>query len=112
MDAYVKVIQSGNAAALGWPEWINIPSKIGQVAAMKIFARDMREDAQKRGIVVNAACPGLVDTEASRPWFTDMSNAKSADEAAVDVAWLATDSPETDATYGELIQYRKVIPWK
>ena len=72
---------------------------------MRILAREM---AHTRGIWVNAACPGLVDTEASRPWFKDMSGAKSADEAAVDVAWLAMT---TDAPYGELVQYRKVIPW-
>lgn len=111
MDVYVTAVEAGNEVEQGWPDWMNIPSKIGQVASMKIFARDMQEDAQKRGILINAACPGLVDTEASRPWFADMSSAASPDEAAVDVTWLATLDPGTQLPYGELIQNRRVLRW-
>jgi len=57
---------------------------------MRIMARDYHDEAQRRGILINAACPGLVDTEASRPWFDDMSTAQSPDAAAADLAWLAT----------------------
>jgi hypothetical protein len=34
-------------AAEGWPEWLNTPSKVGQVAAVRILAR-------KRGEVIYA----------------------------------------------------------
>lgn len=111
MDDYVTVVQEERAAEGGWPDWINIPSKIGQVASMKIFARNIREKAQKQGILINAACPGLVNTEASRPWFKDMSNAISPDEAAIDVAWLATLDNGLQAPYGELVQNRRVLRW-
>jgi carbonyl reductase 1 len=111
MDEYVELVRSGAAARDGWPEWINIPSKVGQVAAMKIFERSLAQEAVRRDIVVNAACPGLVDTGASRPWFSDMSQAASPDAAAEDVAWLATLTPGTRDPHGELVQFRQVLPW-
>jgi hypothetical protein len=77
MDGYVKAVETGRAPAEGWPDWINPPSKVGQVAAMKVLARELAGEAAQRDILVNAACPGLVDTDASRPWFDDMSRARS-----------------------------------
>lgn len=112
MDDYVRLVESGQAQAAGWPEWINIPSKVGQVAAMRVLARRMHEEARRRDIVINAACPGLVDTDASRPWFSDMSNAQSPDQAAGDLIWLATLPAGSIAPYGELVQHREVIPFR
>lgn len=111
MDEYVAAVRTGDAVQQGWPDWINIPSKIAQVASMKILARDMAADAHRRAILINAVCPGLVDTEASRPWFADMSSAQSPDEAAQDVVWLATLPPATTEPYGELVQHRRVLPF-
>lgn len=111
MDDYAHLVEKGGAEADGWPAWINIPSKIGQVASMKIMARLMKDEAQRRGILINAVCPGLVDTQASRPWFDDMSSARSPLEAAVDVIWLATLPVGTVTPYGELVQSRRIIPW-
>ncbi|MCB0210392.1 MAG: SDR family NAD(P)-dependent oxidoreductase [Anaerolineae bacterium] len=112
MDEYAHLVQKGHAVQAGWPEWINIPSKIGQVAAMRVMARLLQDEAEQRDILINAVCPGLVDTAASRPWFTDMSAAQSPDQAAVDVIWLATLPAGTKKPYGELIQHRRVIPFK
>ena len=112
MDEYVESVIAGTAEETGWGDWINIPSKVGQVASTKIFARDMKEEAGRRGILINSVCPGMMDTEASRPWFEDMSSAKKPEEASGDVIWLATLSPETREPYGELVQYRKIIPFK
>ncbi len=112
MDDYVDAVETGRAAAEGWPDWINPPSKVGQVAAMKVMAREFAAEAAGRDILVNAACPGLVDTDASRPWFDDMSGAATPDEAAADVLWLATLPAGTREPYGELVQYRKVLPFR
>ena len=112
MDEYVRLMESGEAAEKGWPEWINIPSKIGQVASAKIIARILEQEAAEKGILINAVCPGLVDTAASRPWFDDMSSAQSPKEAAGDVVWLATLPAGTDQPYGELIQKRQVVLWQ
>jgi len=111
MDEYVHLVETNQVKSLGWPEWINIPSKIAQVASTKIMARQMKKEAARRGILINAVCPGLVATEASRPWFDDMSSAQSPAQAAVDVVWLATLPPRVEAPYGELVQHRKILPW-
>jgi len=111
MGEYVHLVETGQATAHGWPEWINVPSKVAQVASTKIMARLMRDEASRRGILINAVCPGMVDTDASRPWFDDMSSAQRPAQAAVDVVWLATLPPGTEAPYGELVQHREVLPW-
>jgi carbonyl reductase 1 len=111
MDEYVSLVEAGQAEAHRWPNWINIPSKVAQVASAKIMARLMREEASRRGILINAVCPGMVDTDASRPWFNDMSAAQSPAQAAVDVVWLATLPSGTETPYGELVQHKKVVPW-
>lgn len=111
MDEYVHLVETDQAKARGWPEWINVPSKVAQVASTKIMARIMRGEAKTRGILINAVCPGMVDTDASRPWFDDMSKAQSPAQAALDVVWLAMLPPRTEAPYGELVQHRDVLPW-
>jgi carbonyl reductase 1 len=111
MDDYAALVESGKAAEQGWPRSVNIASKVGQVAAVRIAARLHREQARSRGILINAACPGLVDTDASRPWFQDMSQAQSPDEAAVDVLWLATLPAGTTEPYGELVQHQAILPF-
>jgi carbonyl reductase 1 len=111
MDDYVAAMETGSAATQGWPTCINPPSKVGQVAAVKVWARELADEAARRDILVNAACPGLVDTDASRPWFDDMSGALSPDDAAADVLWLATLPPGTREPYGELVQHRKILPF-
>lgn len=109
---YAALVEGGRDQAAGWPASINVVSKIGQVAAVRIMARDYQDEARRRGILINAACPGLVDTEASRPWFDDMSTAQSPDDAAVDVAWLATLPAGVTEPYGELVQHRVVLGYE
>ncbi|HEX5094107.1 MAG TPA: SDR family NAD(P)-dependent oxidoreductase [Burkholderiales bacterium] len=111
MDDYVALVEADRAKEQGWPDWINVASKIGQVASARIMARDLRDEAAQRGILINAACPALIDTEASRPWFTDMSSAQTPAQAAVDVVWLATLPGGTRTPYGELVRHRKLVPW-
>jgi carbonyl reductase 1 len=111
MDDYVIAVTTGNATKQGWPDWINIPSKIGQVAAVKVLAHQYRDVHVERNILVNAACPGLIDTDASRPWFDNMNQAASPDDAARDVLWL-TEIAGANAPYGELVQHRKILPFR
>jgi carbonyl reductase 1 len=73
----------------------------------KVAARIVDATRPEAGISVNAACPGLVDTAAARPWFDDMSSAQSPSEAATVILWLAL---EPHAYRGALIQHRKEIP--
>jgi len=50
----------------------------------------------------------LIDTDASRPWFSDMSP----DQAAVDVLWLATPPAATTEPYGQLVRHRATLPFR
>jgi NAD(P)-dependent dehydrogenase (short-subunit alcohol dehydrogenase family) len=111
MIGYAEAVRSGQAAVEGWPDHINIPSKVSQVAAARIFARDQPAAAGDDRRLIAAVCPGLVDTAASRPWFDDMSSAQSPEQAAVDVVELAL-GPANPAHYGQLVQHGRVVPWK
>ena len=111
MVAWRDAVAEGRAAEEGWPEWINIPSKVAQVAAVRVLARQRRAADATNGTLVAAICPGLVDTDASRPWFEDMSGAQTPAEAAVAPLRLALDRAADPSFYGELAQFGKVIAW-
>jgi NAD(P)-dependent dehydrogenase (short-subunit alcohol dehydrogenase family) len=112
MLSWRDAVVDGRAAEEGWPEWINIPSKVGQVAAMRVSARQRRTADPTDRTLVAAVCPGLVDTQASRPWFEDMSLAQTPDQAAAALLRLALARTPDPRFYGELIQFHEVIPWR
>ena len=104
-------VRGGRAAAEGFGTWLNIPSKVAQVAAVRAIAADRRDIDLAAGRLVMALCPGLIDTEASRPWFADMSAAQTPTEAAAWPVELALASTFDPAFYGELVQFGRVLPW-
>lgn len=111
MDRYVEAMEAGRATSEGWPAWINIPSKIGQVATASIAARDIAAARPDDGILVNAVCPGLIDPAASRPWFDDMSGAQTPDQAASPIVDLLFTAPGVLQSTGQLVQFGKALPW-
>ena len=52
-----------------------------------------------------------IDTDASRPWFEDMSRAQTPAEAARWPVELALAPDFDPAFYGELVQFGKVLPF-
>jgi NAD(P)-dependent dehydrogenase (short-subunit alcohol dehydrogenase family) len=100
------------AAEEAWPAFINIPSKIAQVAAVRVLARERREDDLRHDVLVASVCPGMIDTGASRPWFDDMSRAQTPREAAVALLDLALAVPVDRSFYGELVRFGRVLPWR
>lgn len=106
-----EAVEDGSAPAEGWPAFINIPSKIAQVAAVRALARQRRESDLERAILLLAVCPGMIDTGASRPWF-DMSHAQTPAEAAGPLVDLALRSRLDASLYGELVRFGQVLPWK
>jgi carbonyl reductase 1 len=110
VEDWRSAIHDGTAREQGWPEWINVPSKVAQVAAVRAVAAGRREADVAAGTLVAAVCPGLVDTRASRPWFSDFSRAQTPDQAAravLDLVFAGLDP----ATYGELVRFGRVLPW-
>jgi carbonyl reductase 1 len=115
MDGYVAAAEAGTAVAEGWPDWVNIPSKVGQVAVTRAFARAYERDpARRAGVLIDAACPGLTLTDATRHLMDSVFKGRTAqtpDEAARDLLWLVMLPPGTAAPYGELVQHRRVLPF-
>ena len=113
VDALVAEWRAAVKAGLGeFGRWLNIPSKVGQVAAVRAIASERRDEDLARGVLVAALCPGLIDTAASRPWFADMSSAQTPDEAAAWPVELAVGEAFDPAFYGELVQFGRVLPWE
>jgi NAD(P)-dependent dehydrogenase (short-subunit alcohol dehydrogenase family) len=105
-------VHDGRADQEGYGRWLNIPSKVAQVAAVRALARERRAEDVAHGRLLMALCPGLIDTDASRPWFDDMSAAQTPARAASWPVELAL-APEFDpAFYGELVQFGKILPWE
>ena len=104
-------VHAGRAEAEGYGTWLNIPSKVAQVAAVRALARERRNDDLAHGRLLMALCPGLIDTDASRPWFEDMSTAQTPAQAAAWPVELALAPTFDPAFYGELVQFGEVLPW-
>jgi NAD(P)-dependent dehydrogenase (short-subunit alcohol dehydrogenase family) len=107
-----QAVHDGRAEDGGYGTWLNLPSKVAQVAAVRAVARERRAADLAEGKLIMALCPGLIDTDASRPWFEDMSEAQSPTEAASWPVELALASTFDAAFYGELVQFGKVLLWE
>jgi NAD(P)-dependent dehydrogenase (short-subunit alcohol dehydrogenase family) len=102
-------VRDGSVRGTAWPGFVNIPSKIGQVAAMRVLAEQRREDSAARGTLIAAVCPGMMNTPTSAMWW-DVSTAPTPAQAAVPLLALALD-PVNPEHYGQLVRYGKVLPW-
>jgi len=123
--AWRDAVLEGRAAGEAWPAWINIPSKVGQVAAVRALAAQRREADLARGILIAAVSPGLIDTGASRSWL-DMAGARSPEEVGPPIADFALQRELDPAHYGALVHlgtpepmgafgslgFGQVVPWR
>ena len=107
-----QAVHDGRAEHEGFGTWLNIPSKVAQVAAVRAVARKRRTADLAEDKLVMALCPGLIDTDASRPWFEDMSHAQTTAEAAAWPVELALSETFDPTFYGELVQFGNVLPWE
>jgi NAD(P)-dependent dehydrogenase (short-subunit alcohol dehydrogenase family) len=112
VEEWRAAVHDGTAAEAGWPEWVNLPSKVAQVAAVRAVAAERREKDLREDTLVASVCPGLVDTRASRPWFDDFSQAKLPQDAVRPIVDLLLADHVDPALYGELIRDGKVVEWK
>jgi len=112
VEEWRAAIHDGTAGEKGWPDWINLPSKVAQVAAVRAVAADRRTQDLADGTLVASVCPGLVDTRASRPWFEDFSQAQSPADAVRPIVDVILADRIDPALYGELIRDGKILPWK
>ncbi|MEV4019748.1 SDR family NAD(P)-dependent oxidoreductase [Nonomuraea angiospora] len=108
--AWRDAVADGSARGGAWPGFVNIPSKIGQVAAVRALAHQRREQDTVRGILLAAVCPGMMNTPTSGMWW-DVSDAPSPADAAVSLLHLAL-GPVDLGHYGQLVHNGNVVPWK
>jgi carbonyl reductase 1 len=112
VEDWRRAVHDGRAEDEGYGRWLNIPSKVAQVAAVRAVARQRRAADLADNKLVMALCPGLIDTDASRPWFEDMSHAQTPAEAARWPVELALADSFDPAFYGELVRFGQVLPWE
>jgi NAD(P)-dependent dehydrogenase (short-subunit alcohol dehydrogenase family) len=111
VESWRTAIHHRTAAEAGWPVWLNVPSKVAQVAAVRAVAAERREQDLADGTLIASVCPGMVDTATSRPWFSDFSGAQSPAEAARAVLDLVLAGDVDPTHYGELVRFGKAVPW-
>ncbi len=107
--AWREAVKDGSALAGAWPGFVNIPSKIAQVAAVRALAGRRQAEDARRGVLLAAVCPGMINTPTSALWW-DVSGAPSPDQAAGPLLDLAL-GPVDPAHYGQLVRHGKVLPW-
>jgi carbonyl reductase 1 len=107
-----QAVRDGRAEAEGYGTWLNVPSKVAQVAAVRAVARERRAADLADNKLIMALCPGLIDTDASRPWFADMSRAQTPAQAAAWPVELVLGETFDPAFYGELVQFGRTLPWE
>ncbi|MFF3066668.1 SDR family NAD(P)-dependent oxidoreductase [Kitasatospora sp. NPDC057936] len=111
VESWRAAVHHGTAEEKGWPRWLNVPSKVAQVAAVRAVAAERRTHDLAAGILIAAVCPGMVDTATSRPWFSDYGQAQSPAEAARAVLDLVLAEPVDPPLYGELIRFGRALDW-
>ncbi|MDH6214248.1 SDR family NAD(P)-dependent oxidoreductase [Streptomyces pseudovenezuelae] len=111
VESWRSAIHHKTAEEAGWPRWLNVPSKVAQVAAVRAVAAERREHDLATGTLIASVCPGMVDTATSRPWFSDFSGAQSPAKAARAVLDLVFADGVDPALYGELVRFGKAVPW-
>ncbi|MFD4872287.1 SDR family NAD(P)-dependent oxidoreductase [Streptomyces sp. NPDC058420] len=111
VESWRSAVHHGTTAEAGWPLWLNVPSKVAQVAAVRAVAAERRDRDLATGTLVASVCPGMVDTATSRPWFSDFSQAQSPAEAAGAVLDLVFSEHVDPTLYGELVRFGKALDW-
>jgi NAD(P)-dependent dehydrogenase (short-subunit alcohol dehydrogenase family) len=103
-------VRDGRTRGSAWPGFVNIPSKVGQVAAVRTLAAQRRDADLARGILLAVVCPGLLNTPTSGLWW-DVSAAPTPAQAAVALLDLVLD-PVKPEHYGQLLRDGEVLSWR
>ncbi|XP_053399798.1 carbonyl reductase [NADPH] 1-like [Mercenaria mercenaria] len=105
MTKFVNSAKDGSYEKKGWCQSAYGCSKIGvtllSFAQQKEFNKDSRAD-----IVVNACCPGYVDTD-----MTSHKGKKTIDQGADTPLYLALLPPNTTSPKGNYVSDRKIKTW-
>jgi carbonyl reductase 1 len=84
MDKFVADVAADRLDAEGWPRSAYVVSKIGITMFAGVLARELGSRKDPRGLLVNACCPGWVQTR-----MGGASAPRSIEEGADTPVWLA-----------------------
>jgi len=99
VEEYKKFAKEGTRKANGYPESAYRVSKAAEIA----YTLLQHEQLKGKGIVVNACCPGFVDTD-----MTNHKGTKTIEEGADTPIYLSIDP---NAPLGKYVRDRNVMDW-
>jgi carbonyl reductase 1 len=102
MEKFTRDVEAGKEKAEGWPSAAYAVSKAGEIAFTKAIAQE--EEKKGRGVLVNACCPGYVNTDMSKG-----NGTKTVDQGAKTPVLLALG--EINGTTGGFWQSERIIEW-
>jgi carbonyl reductase 1 len=102
MKDFISAVEAGNEKEAGYPSAAYAVSKAGLIGGTKALARAEQEKGSK--LLVNACCPGYVNTD-----MTKGNGTKSPDEGAQTPVMLAL--ADIKGTTGGFWQNEKPIEW-
>jgi carbonyl reductase 1 len=102
MQSFLSDVKSGRHEARGWPSNAYSVSKVGMNALVRVLARELAGD--RRGILVNAACPGWVRTR-----MGGSSAPRTVTHGARTPVWLAL--LDQGGPTGGFFRDERAIPW-
>ena len=102
MEKFTADVKAGKQKVEGWPSAAYAVSKAGEIAFTKVIA--MEEQKSGRDVLVNACCPGYVNTD-----MTKGNGSKTVDEGAKTPVMLALG--EIGGKTGGFWQHERLILW-
>jgi carbonyl reductase 1 len=102
MVKFASDVKGGKETQDGWPRAAYAISKAGEIAATKVIA--MEEEMSGKGVLINACCPGYVNTDMSKGKGT-----KTVDEGAKTPVLLALG--EIRGKTGGFWQSEGIVEW-
>ena len=107
-----RAVHDGAAEAEGFGTWLNIPSKVAQVAAVRALAQRAARRRPRREQAAHGAVPGLDRHRRLAPVVRGHERGADAGRGG-GVAGRARARRAFDpAFYGELVQFGKVLAWE
>ncbi|CAC9887934.1 unnamed protein product [Aureobasidium pullulans] len=102
MQDFTSAVEAGKEKEQGWPSAAYAVSKAGTTAFTKAIAAE--EDKKGRGVLVNACCPGYVNTD-----MTKGNGVKTPDQGAKTPVMLGLE--DFGGSSGGFWQSEKIIEW-
>ena len=114
MTEYIVADKENQLAERGWPtKWFSsyAVSKIGINVATTIQQKIFDDQYQNKDVIVNACCPGLVDTDMTKDKRLKKSKKLHVDEGADTPTYLALLPKNTCKPRGKYCELRKISQW-